>query len=297
MNSMTAALGRTHDARSARVAILRRVLREPLVHFALIGAAIFILAHQVEARRRDAQETIVVEPALRERLASLFHAQFGVSPTADQLAIATDDYVDDEVLYREAVRIGLGDDDEIVRRRLIQKMEFLQRDSVAPIDPPAAALHGYYEAHPELFSVGTRVSFSQLYFSADRGGEARALERARDARGRLLAGEPVEGDDISLARNHSALTRADAERLLGASPAVDSLFGGPAGDWSEPVRSGLGWHLLKIISVEPEHVLPFDEVLPDLRAAYLHEATSRARRARFDSLRARYHVAARTTGE
>jgi parvulin-like peptidyl-prolyl isomerase len=78
---------------------------------------------------------------------------------------------------------------------------------------------------------------------------------------------------------------------------VEQLFSSPAGDWSEPVRSGLGWHLVKITAVQPVRVLPFDSVLPDVRAAWLHEATSRARRERFDHLRARYHVAARRTAE
>lgn len=297
MNSISIPLPRDPPALPARGAFLRRIAREPLLHFALIGAAIFVLAHQVEERRRAAQTTIVVDAALRDRLARLFHAQFGVAPTAQQLAIVTDDYVDDEVLYREAQRIGLGDDDEIVRRRLIQKLEFLQRDSVTALDAPAAALRSYYDAHPELFSVGARVSYSQVYFSADHGGDAAALERARDARARLLAGERVTGDDISLDSDYTAQTRGEAERLLGASPAVDTLFDSPPGGWSEPVRSGLGWHLLRTTAVQPAHVLPFDEVLPDVRAAYLHEATSRARRERFDSLRARYHVAARVTGE
>jgi peptidyl-prolyl cis-trans isomerase C len=297
MNSTVVSRQRYLDVRPARASLLRRIAREPLVHFALIGAAIFVLAHQVEARRRAAEATIVVDAALQDRLARLFHTQFGVAPTAQQLAIVTDEYVDDEVLYREAQRIGLGDDDEIVRRRLIQKMEFLQRDSATPMDASAATLRSYYDAHPELFSVGTRVSFSQLYFSADRGGDAAALERARDARVRLLAGERVVGDDVSLDPDYSSLTRAEAERVLGATPAVDALFSSPAGDWSEPVRSGLGWHLLRITAVQPPRVLPFDEVLPDVRAAYLQEATSRARRARFDSLRARYHVAARVTAE
>src|SRR3954471_6794158 len=171
MNSVSLPLTRDVGSRPARASRWRQVAREPLVHFALIGAAIFAGAHVVESWQRQRQTTIVVDAPLRDRLAKLYRAQFGVAPSTGQLEIVVDDYIDDEVLYREALRLGLGDDDEIVRRRLIQKLEFLQRDSAAGIDPSAAELRAYYAAHPELFAAAARVSFSQRYFSPDRGGD------------------------------------------------------------------------------------------------------------------------------
>jgi peptidyl-prolyl cis-trans isomerase C len=301
MNSVSLPLEHQLDLRPARASSWRRIAREPLLHFALIGASIFAGAHLVEDWKREQQTTIVIDARLRGRLAQLYRNQFGVAPTAQQLDIVVDDYVDDEVLYREALRLGLGDDDEIVRRRLIQKLEFLQRDSAVGVDPSSAELRTYYEAHPELFSAGARVSFSQRYFNPDRGGDAQALERARAARSQLLAGDRVDGDDFTAGYDFSELTRAQAERLFGSTAILDSLFTQAgftqAGDWSEPVRSGLGWHVVKTIVLEPPRVLPFEEVLPDVRAAYLHEAASRARRARFDGLRAHYHIDSRKTAE
>jgi peptidyl-prolyl cis-trans isomerase C len=297
MNSVSLPLEADLDSRKLRVSRWHKIAREPLVHFALIGAAIFAGAHLVEDWKRQQQTTIVVDAGLRDRLAKLYRTQFGVAPTSSQLEIVVDDYIDDEVLYREALRLGLGDDDEIVRRRLIQKLEFLQRDSAINIDPAEAELRAYYEAHPQLFSVGASVSFSQRYFNPDRGGDSQAQARAQTARTQLLAGEPVDGDDFDAGYDYSALTRAQAERLFGASPLVETLFNSQAGDWSEPVRSGLGWHVVKASAVEPAHLLPFEQVLPDVRGAYLHEATSRARRARFDGLRAHYHIDSRKTAE
>jgi len=297
MNSVSLTRERGIDSRPARVSRWHKIAREPLVHFALIGAAIFAGAHLADDWQRQQQMTIVVDAGLRGRLASLYRTQFGVAPTAQQLEIVVDDYIDDEVLYREALRLGLGDDDEIVRRRLIQKLEFLQRDSAINVDPAEPDLRAYYDAHPELFSTGARVSFSQRYFNADRGGDAQAQARALTARTQLLAGEPVDGDDFDSGYDFAALTRPQAERLFGASALVDAVFSSQAGDWSEPVRSGLGWHVVKTTAVEPPRVLPFEEVLPDVRGAYLHEATSRARRTRFDGLRAHYHIESRKTAE
>src|SRR5262245_37842217 len=116
MNSVSLPLGRP---------VLRApsLLREPLLHFALIGAAIFGLAHVVEQRQEAAQSNIGLDAGLGQRLANLYRTQFGVLPDDGQLRIIVDDYIDDEVLYREALRLGLDQDDEIVRRRLIQKLE------------------------------------------------------------------------------------------------------------------------------------------------------------------------------
>jgi hypothetical protein len=297
MSFISLPLERDLDSRPSQVSGWRKIAREPLVHFALIGAAIFAGAHVAEEWQRRQQTTIVVDAGLRNRLAKLYRTQFGVAPTATQLGIVVDDYIDDEVLYREALRLGLGDDDEIVRRRLIQKLEFLQRDSAVDVDPAESDLRAYYDAHPELFSAATRVSFSQRYFNPDRGGDALAQARALTARAQLLAGEQVDGDDFEAGYDYAALTRGQAERLFGASAFVETVFGSPRGDWSQPVRSGLGWHVVKTTSTEPAHLLPFEQVLPDVRGAYLHEATSRARRARFDGLRAHYHIDSRGTAE
>ena len=182
MNAVSLPLEAREAPAGTHLSIWRRWAREPLLHFALIGAAIFVLAHFVEQARQASQTSIIVDAGLRERLANLYRTQFGVAPTSAQLQIIVDDYLDDEVLYREALQLGLAEDDEIIRRRLIQKLEFLQRDSIASANPGADELRSYYDAHPAQFSVAERVSFTHAYFSPDRGGDAQALARAAIAR-------------------------------------------------------------------------------------------------------------------
>jgi peptidyl-prolyl cis-trans isomerase C len=281
---------------AGRYSRLRRAAREPLLHFALIGLAIFAADHYLELRRQAAQTSIVVDSGLRQRLANLYRSQFGVAANSAQLQIILDDYVDDEVQYREARRIGLDQDDEIIRRRLIQKLEFLQRDAVAARTPSNAELHAYYDAHREQFSVGPRVSFSQAFFNPDRGGDARALARARQAHEQWLTGGAIpEGDAGPLESGYSALTREQVTRLFGTGDFVTQVFAQAPGEWSEPVRSGFGWHLLQVMATEPARLLPFDGVMPEVRAACLTEAATRDRRQRLDALRARYQVESRST--
>lgn len=293
MNAVSLPLRARETPAGTQLSIWRRYAREPLLHFALIGAAIFVLAHFVEQARQESQVSVIVDAGLRGRLENLYRTQFGVAPSAAQLQVIVDDYIDDEVLYREAQRLGLGEGDEIIRRRLIQKFEFLQRDSVANSNPAPAELRAYYDAQPEQFSAVERASFTHVYFSADRGGEARALQRAREARESFSRGEAATGDDFPLEHEYSALSRDEIVRIFGSPAFVDGVFAQRSDDWSEPLRSGFGWHLVKVSATEPAKVLPFEQVLPDVRAAWLHEATAQARRKQLDALRARYRVVSR----
>src|SRR5215510_5405668 len=144
MNSVSLPLdGHDVRARSQGISAWKRLVREPLLHFALIGAAIFAVAHVVEQRKEAAQSNIGLDAGLGQRLANLYRTQFGVLPSDGQLKFIVDDFVDDEVLYREALRLGLDQDDEIIRRRLIQKLEFLQRDLTVPPAPSDADLRAY----------------------------------------------------------------------------------------------------------------------------------------------------------
>lgn len=295
MNSVSVPLdGHGVETRSRRTFDWRRWAREPLLHFALLGALIFAVAHLVEESKARSESSIGLDANLDQRLSALYRTQFGVPPSEAQLRIIVDDYIDDEVLYREALRLGLDQDDEIIRRRLIQKLEFLQRDSMASVEPATADLRAYYDAHPELFSAASKVSFTHVYFNPDRDGDAQAQGRARDARARLSAGAEASNDDaFPLEHEYTALTREQASRLFGDSDLVNALFTTPTHDWSEPLRSGFGWHLLRVTSADPGRLLPFEQVLPDVRGTWLHESTARARRSQLDGLRARYHVVAK----
>jgi len=262
-----------------------------LLHFAVIGAAIFVLAHYVEQARQTAQNRIVVDRSLRDRLSGLYRTQFGTAPSATQLQVIVEEYIDDEVQYREALRLGLADDDEIIRRRLIQKLEFLQRDAVASSDPSTDVLRAYYDAHPELFVAGESVSFTHTFFSADRAGDDHALARARDAHAAWLArGDAPQGDAFPLDTDYSQLSREEVGRIFGGTDFAALVFASPTDEWSEPVHSGFGWHLVKVTSHQPPKVLPFEQVLPDVRAAWLHDSTAQARRKQLDALRAGYQV-------
>src|ERR1700743_698550 len=122
----------------------QRIGREPLVRFIALGGLIFLVAHLVDQERESSARQIVVDSQLERRIIGISEAQNGFAPDAEQLKVLVQGYGNDEMLYREAWRVGLDRDDEIIRRRLIQKMEFLERDLATVTPPGDPVLHAYY---------------------------------------------------------------------------------------------------------------------------------------------------------
>jgi len=274
-------------------ALVHPLLREPFLHFLLLGALIFAVSHVVQSERSAADRRIVVDEQLQRRIVEINQTQSGVTPAREQLERLVDEYIDDEVMYREAMRLGLDRDDEIVRRRLVQKMQFLQRDLAAAPKPDEIALRAYYDTHPQLFTSPASVTFEQLYFSADRGGWGQAEARARRAHDQLehvtTSAVPVD-DAFPFQIPPENLTRIEAGRLFGDTPIVDALFGAPEGQWSEPVRSAYGWHLIRTGHRRLSSLAPFSDVRAQVESAYLQEQSQAAERRELDALRDRYEI-------
>jgi peptidyl-prolyl cis-trans isomerase C len=268
-------------------------LREPSFHFLLLGALIFAAAHVAQRERPASDRRIVVDAQLRQRIVQINRTQNGLTPGPEQLERLVNDYIDDEVMYREAMRLGLDRDDEIVRRRLIQKMQFLRSDLAAAPAPDEKALRAYYDTHPGLFASPSSATVEQLYYSADRGGWAEAEARARRAHDqlehRITSAAPVD-DPFPFEIPPQNLSRLAAARLFGDTPIVDALFEAPEGEWSAPVRSAYGWHLIKPGNRRISSISPFAQMRTQVLSAYLQEQSQAAERRVLEALRARYEI-------
>lgn len=271
-----------------------RLAREPLLRFMLAGALIFMAAHFAQAWRIQASQRIVVDPQVERRLIAISQLQDGVTPGPRQLAALVDQYVEDEVLYREALRRGLDRDDEIVRRRLVQKMRYIEHDLAVPPVPNEQVLRAYYSSHAALFTSPASVAFDQVYFSPDRDGWPGARARALRVRAALASGSRVAlarlDDPFPVQLPSGELTREDAERLFGASGIAAALFHGKPGQWSQPLRSGYGWQLVRISHLSPPRTAPFGEVRDEVQADWMQEEAKRLERRELDALRSRYQV-------
>jgi peptidyl-prolyl cis-trans isomerase C len=275
-------------------AMMGRWLREPLVQFLCIGAAIFAVTHLLDPSSERTQQPIVIDSALTRRLAQLYHVQTGIAPGPAELDSLVASYVHEEALYREALKLGLDKDDEIIRRRLVQKMEFLNSDLTSPPTPTEGELRRYFAAHASEFATPATVSFTHLYFSTDRRGE----EGARLAAMAALRGLPSQqpgvrgetGDPFPLQSSYAELSESDLAQVFGHAPLVAALFAAPTGRWCGPFRSGLGWHLVFVSHRVERREASFEIVKAQVQNA-AEEAQRRLAQERWDrAVESRYAV-------
>ena len=229
---------------------MTHLLREPLIHFLLIGAALFGVYTLVPEARTGAAASKEIRLSLDEiaQLTLLFQSQWRRPPTQQELQRMVENKVQQEILYREALAMGLDRDDEIVKRRMAQKMQFLAEDVAAAREPTSAELKAWYEKNSASFAQPPRLSFRHLYFSPDRRGA-----RARDDAAKALAELAGQPEDAKIA---SALADPFMFQEYYRDRAPDYLakeFGPqfalavaklPPGSWQGPIESGFGWHLV-----------------------------------------------------
>jgi len=253
---------------------IKRFLAAPFLHFLLIGFVIFISSYYI-LRRRETHK-IIIDKAVIAKLNLSWETQFGKTPTNNELKIALDDYVRQEVLVREAQNLGLNQDDEIIKRRLQQKMAFIIKDNIVVPDPTQAVLETYYKENASKFSDAPKVSFTHIYFSADNNSSEKAKQRAATVLQGLQNGTtpqraPQLGDHFMLLYDYNNVDKTEAQGLFGDSQFTDSLFTVKENRWTGPFLSGYGWHLLFVNKKLANTVPPLSEIKDKVIESYKND--------------------------
>ena len=271
-------------------ALIARLLREPLFQFLALGATLFALYGLVGRRNAEAPEKIVVSASRIANLGDGFVRTWRRSPSEQELQGLIEDYIRDEVFYREGRAAGLDRDDVIIRRRVRQKMEFLAEDMSEPSDEQ---LEAYLASNPERFRAEDQITFRQVFLSATR--RANTMESDSKQVASVLAG--ADGAVDSTALGDPFLL---GEEFRGVSPnKVTSIFGEDfskriaamdTGRWQGPVSSGFGQHFV-FISERVSGGLPsLDAVRPALRREWANARRLEAEQKLYASLRGRYEI-------
>ncbi len=254
-----------------------------MVHFLAIGLGVFLLfglRGQVPAARSDT--VIEVTPAQVAQLAGQFEAVWRRQPTASERDGLIDDYVREEVYYREALALGLDRDDTVIRRRLMQKMEFLTEGPAADTAPDDATLRAYFAAHPERFVRSTRVTFEQVVLGD--GDPVAALAALNEGAAPDSVGR---GSLLPPAMEGAVQTSVDGAFGDGFFAGVTKLA---PGVWQGPVASAFGEHLVRLEELEPGRMPPFEEVRTAVEADWRQQTAADQREAGYRALRDRYTV-------
>jgi hypothetical protein len=271
----------------ARGGVLRALVRDPLLHFFLIGGALFgVFALVDDAPPPVASNALVVTEDDARGLAAAFEATWRRPPTVEELDYMIGERVREEVYVREAVALGLDRDDEVIRRRLQTKMEFLTESGAEAVAPDDATLGAHLAAQAARFSQPALVAFEQVL---------------------LADGVPDDGADAVAVRLDAGDDPADAVRptllppeiTLSPPQVVDGIFGAgffdalaslPEGRWAGPVQSSHGRHLVRVAERREARTPPLSDVREQVERDWRATLAADLREARFAALLARYEV-------
>lgn len=274
---------------------MNKLIKEPLLHFMVIGALIFVVFAVVNKEEVSVDgRKIVVSAGDIERLASNWSKKWHRQPTESELKGLVDSYIKEEVYYREALALGLDQDDTILRRRLMQKMEFLSNDLAELGNPDEAALNDYFLANSDKYELPARISFTHIYFNLDKQGN-----RIFDTAGKVLADiqaasppishAPDRGDSFMLQYDFTLETPFEVSRLFGQQ-FTEELFQTAPDSWLGPIASGYGLHLVMITEKIDARMPELASVIDNVRTDYMFEHRQKTNKAIYERFKEQYEI-------
>lgn len=264
---------------------MKRALKEPLVHFLLIGALLFfgygLFNREPEAGTRTVQITTAEANWLKETWVRQWHRP----PSEEEFQGLLAGYLKETLLAREAEEMGLAQNDTIIRRRLAQKMEFVVQDTARLADPDDKTLRSFYDANPSRYQRPAHVSFTQIFFKT-----LPAAQRALIQLTRLPKRRPDSlGDPSMLARDHAGADLQAVQSQFGEAFGTQ-LFAIEPGQWLGPLASTYGFHLVRVSEKQEASIRTFVEIRSQVLEDWLRDQQDKAGERYFVELRKKYTV-------
>jgi hypothetical protein len=268
------------------------LLREPLLHFLVLGAALFGLFSIVDKKEGHAPAKIVVSAARVANLADGFTRTWRRQPTERELNDLIENYIRDEVFYFEGKAAGLDSDDVVIRRRVRQKMEFIAEDMVGA-EPTEEQLAGYLASHPERFRVEHRLTFRHVFLSASRRAGAIEDDVKRVANALAHAGAAVDtaafSDPFLLGEEFGGVLQSEVAQTFGEKFAQE-LSAANEGIWHGPISSGFGQHFVFVTNRTQGSLPPLEAVREAVHREWTTARREDAIQKLYRTLRDRYDI-------
>ena len=270
-----------------------KLIREPLLHFLVIGAALFFLFSQVGGPEIETDNRIVITQADLDRLADVWLRRTGRPPSSQDRERQLDHFIRDQVLYREALVMGLDKDDVIVRRRLSQKMEYLFKNLGSIVEPDEVELNSFLAENASNFTIPAKISFRHIYLNPDSRGQGiyvsarKLLTQLQDPAG--VTDVVSKSDRTLLAYDYSEKRENEIAALFGDAFSKQ-VFSLPAGSWQGPIDSVYGVHLVYIKSHNMPRLPQLSEIRERVSSEWKAEKQRKTGDVFYQSLLQRYEI-------
>ncbi len=267
----------------------RKLLREPLLHFLVLGAGLFFLYDNIDSESANARNEIVIDENRLNIISATFERVWQRAPTDAELQGLIDSYVREEVMYREGIAVNLDRGDAIVRRRVAQKMSFIA-DGLIPDVPTDTELQSWLLSHADEYRVPPSFSLRQVYIDPQRHvGELETVIASTRKALAATSSETLAGDPTMLPRRMESADQRDIERTFG-SEFGDAILDVEVGSWQGPIRSSFGLHFVDISKHIPARDPSLDEVRSAVERDFLNSRSQEISEAFYQSLLERYTV-------
>ena len=274
---------------------LKQVIREPLFHFLLIGVAIYAFYGIYAGESASDNERVVTVTAGEiQSLASQWRRVWSRAPTEEELVGIVRDHVRIQILYREAIAMGLDKGDTVIERRMAQKLELLAQGLMTPKDPSDAVLNEWYIANSDRYQQPDRYTITHVFFDPDKRhenafGDAKAVLEELNS----MSGRPADysayGDRLLLQSVYSNRSESELGSLFGNGFA-ENVVGLEIGIWHGPVLSGYGTHLVMINNVTLAPQPEYEKIRERLKRDWMSEQATELSERFIDGLKSRYEV-------
>jgi len=287
----------TENVASSAQSPFIRILKEPLLHFILAGAGIYLLFSwlgQTESEEAVAENTIVITEGEMNWLAESWQKRWNRPPTNEEMLGLTKQHLRETVLYREAMSMGLDKDDIIIRRRLAQKLEFLSQDLIQPEPPTDGELRAFLSKNIDRYRMPELITFTHVFLDPDKR-EDRTLDDAKKLKEELISDGIVPsesselGDTFMLQSYYPERAESDISKLFGGEFARSIMKLEPE-KWHGPVLSGYGTHLVYVHALQVFPAPTFEQVSARVAADWDSEKRERLNDEYIASLLRRYNV-------
>ncbi len=262
-----------------------RYLKDPLTLFLAFGLVIFF-AERTFSTGDAGDYLIEITPGQQARVFDQWQAQMGRPPTEQEASGLLEQWIREEIFYREARKLGLDENDTIIRRRLAQKLTFLNEDLANAEAPSENELAEFFQANLNDYLVPERFSFEHRYFSSDRRDNAEADAEA------ALANAGEIGDPFILQKSYAERSAREIGDLFGRNfaEALAELDRGEPERWQGPIPSAYGWHLIRLVGAQESREPLMSEVIDAVQRDFLQARRRTANEVFYEGLKSRYEI-------
>ena len=265
--------------------MIKRILQEPLLHFLVVGALLFFYLSSTDT---ETKPQVTISQGKIKQLTAQFTKTRQRTPSDDELKALIKNQIREDLAFEHGIKMGLVENDSIIKRRIQQKIEFMLNDSIASLEPSRKDLEAYLTSHKERYTIAPIYSFKHIYINPQKHDDIDTfIEELQNQD--LNKNYKNLGDSIILEGRYTHISTAQIARLFG-SKFANSLDTISLNRWQGTIESGYGMHLVFIENKIPKHLAKLEEVEAQLRRDFRVDAQKKALNAFYDELKKEYIV-------